>query len=54
MRGSGRGWEHDSAKSQGQCEGLASSAHTNASRDGAGGDGSFLYQMEQKGERTAW
>lgn len=48
--GTGRGWKHHSAKNQGQCEGLAASAHTNASQDGSGGDESFPYQTEQKGK----
>jgi len=48
VHGTGHGWEHDSAKSQGQCEGLAASAHTNTSRDASGGDESFPYQMEQQ------
>lgn len=50
--GTGRGWEHDSAKSRGQCEGLTASALTNVSRDGSGGDESLPDQTEQKGKET--
>lgn len=52
MPGTGRGWEHNSAKSQGQREGLTASTHTNTRRAGSGGDEPFPYQMEQKGKKT--